>query len=320
MRQACHDHNTLNISFAKNENGQAVVEYILMLVVIVSLVIAGGKMFKELNGFMQSYMGDYIECLMAYGELPSLGVEEAELKKHTDKEFKKCDTKFAKFTFTSGRPGSGTSSSGSSSNNGNSTGSKDSKNSSNSADNKGGNNEDKDTDKAGTNNRYQSGRTSPYQSGQISRFNDASTADGALAASRLDKSKTKLIPGDGEANESGENRSGSGGSYSSSSSSRSKYRAITGKLAEELDKKNPDAKKNDPVAKAITTPEEEGYRFQPRRSTVTPPERRDVASTQDKDLSFGFGDFIKWLFVIGIIVGLVAFFGSQLFGISKSKE
>lgn len=313
MKQAWQDLKNTYHGSTSNEHGQAVIEYILMLVVIVSLVLAGGKMFSSLDEFIKKYMGDYIECLMAYGELPTLGVDEADLKKHKDGAgtLKTCDTRFAKFTFEAGRPG--TVGGGSSSQNGGN------KNSSNSADNKGGDKADSASEVARNSNRNRSsGRSSPYQTGEIRRFADAGTADGPNAARSLDSSKTKLIPGDAETETLGASRS----NYYSSGlgTTRPKYKAITGKMAEELDKKNPDAKNKEPILKSVTTAEEEGYRFQPRRSTVTPPEKRDVANIQDKEISFGFGDFIKWLFVIGIIAGLVAFFGSQLLGISKSQD
>lgn len=310
MRQAPKVHIYVNLLQRRNQNGQAVIEYILMLVITISLILAAGRMFTSLDNFLKKYMGNYIECLMAYGELPSLGVSADDLKKHQQGDLKTCDTKFEKFTFGSGRPATSSGTSGS----GNNSASNDNKNSTNSANSAG----DNASDSEGINSRKKSAQSSqnPYQSGQISKTGQAGTADGASSAKDLSSAKKKLIEGDDDLL----GTYSSGGSYDGSSSANKKYKAVTGKLAEELNKKNKNDKNKTPLVKNISEADEEGYRFQPRRTTVTPPEQRNVASAQDSDVSFGFGDFIKWLFVIGIIVGLVVFFGSQFLGISKSEE
>lgn len=51
--------------------GQAVVEYILMLVVTLTLVIGvATKLIPQLRDFMQNYAGAYVVCLLETGELP----------------------------------------------------------------------------------------------------------------------------------------------------------------------------------------------------------------------------------------------------------
>ncbi len=61
----------------RNNQGQALIEYVLMLVIIVSLVLMlMTQIFKPFGDFIQSYMGSYVGCLLEYGELPSLGYPE----------------------------------------------------------------------------------------------------------------------------------------------------------------------------------------------------------------------------------------------------
>ncbi len=64
------------ISFLSNQKGASLVEYILLLVVSVSLVITLTRIFwQPFNGFLDSYLGGYTQCLLEVGELPVLGGE-----------------------------------------------------------------------------------------------------------------------------------------------------------------------------------------------------------------------------------------------------
>jgi hypothetical protein len=55
----------------RNERGQSMVEYVLLLLVVVAIVgIAGAKLFKPAAKWMDFYMGDYTYCLLDSGELP----------------------------------------------------------------------------------------------------------------------------------------------------------------------------------------------------------------------------------------------------------
>ena len=58
----------------RSDSGQALVEYILILVVVITLAIALMTRFsKPFAKWAQFYIGDYIECLLDQGELPALG-------------------------------------------------------------------------------------------------------------------------------------------------------------------------------------------------------------------------------------------------------
>lgn len=81
--------------FLHKQDGQGVVEYILLIVVIIMMATAiGARLFKPVNEWMRHYIGDYIYCLLDEGELPSLGGEEMVTE---------CDKKFESFSFENGR-------------------------------------------------------------------------------------------------------------------------------------------------------------------------------------------------------------------------
>lgn len=60
-------------SFLKNQKGQGTIEYVLLLVITISMILlAMTNIFKPLQSFMQDYMGTYIACLLSSGELPAI--------------------------------------------------------------------------------------------------------------------------------------------------------------------------------------------------------------------------------------------------------
>ncbi len=72
------------IKCLRNQGGQAAIEYVLILIVTVSLLLFASKFFTGLGKYITNYMGDYVVCLMDYGELPTLHVTDTDLKNHKD--------------------------------------------------------------------------------------------------------------------------------------------------------------------------------------------------------------------------------------------
>ena len=57
-----------------NNQGQALVEYVLILVVTVGIALTISiQVFKPLQFFLKDFMGTYVQCLLDTGELPALG-------------------------------------------------------------------------------------------------------------------------------------------------------------------------------------------------------------------------------------------------------
>lgn len=81
-----------------SQSGQGLTEYLLLLVVTVALVLAlANAYFRPMNRFLQNYVGEYIECLIDYGELPALGYSESEVEQE-------CNRAFEAFSLARGRP------------------------------------------------------------------------------------------------------------------------------------------------------------------------------------------------------------------------
>lgn len=82
-----------------NSRGQGMVEYILVVVVVITMaIIIGYRLFKPFNQWANHYIGSYVECLLDYGELPRLGGEEA-----SNMQDGECDKEFKPFTVGEGR-------------------------------------------------------------------------------------------------------------------------------------------------------------------------------------------------------------------------
>lgn len=82
----------------KSDSGQAIIEYILVLVVTLGIIL--GVMYQFNNAFkkyVQSYFGEYVACLLETGELPTLGGT-------AGANAETCDASFEKFSLKDGRP------------------------------------------------------------------------------------------------------------------------------------------------------------------------------------------------------------------------
>lgn len=102
-----------SVSHFGSQSGQAVLEYLLVLVVVVGIAL--GVLYQlntALKKYVQSYFGDYVACLLETGELPSLGGSSGA---NTDS----CNAAYEEFSLKNGRPliaGDGSSSSNKGSN------------------------------------------------------------------------------------------------------------------------------------------------------------------------------------------------------------
>ncbi len=304
------DHKThySHLFLVGQKSGQAVVEYILIIAVTLSLIIGLKNTFSQAGKFFENYIGAYTECLMDYGELPSFGVSDSDMKQHLSAG-RKCEVKFEKFSFSEGRslkPNS------SSSNNNLGTGqSEDS--SANS-----GSTADKNRSRS---NSSDSGGGSPSSGsgGSDNRVRNASfvsrTADGGSNTN----AKVKAI----EVEQSGDE------GYSSSSGrqsrtiyrDRNKYKAVTGQLAEQILKSDKGIPKREPKSRAIAKANDSsGDGTGPRVSIVQGPQGKEVRLEEEKPADWGFGNFLKWILIAGMIIAIVIFFGGQIMNYSNSDS
>jgi hypothetical protein len=311
----------------KSRSGQAVVEYLLLMVIIVAICIGIGKGFGVLNTFLNKYIGEYVVCLMEYGELPSLGSKAPELTRHLSGTGRKCDDKFSAFTFESGRaaygsgPGGGRNGSGG--NNSNSAndpnGQNGNSNSKNSNAAKKGSDDGSNSGNAGNNGSGGSdgdgsGSKSPYRNGQIARAGSPyGTSDGFD-----DSQRVKIIALD-EEEDTSRKRKNKNYSVMRNDYDRSGYRAVTGRMQEEYQKaiKN---KINRAPSTSVTKISATGSGLLPYKKTL-PQRSFEKPKEQTTDNSgFSFGSLIRFLLIAGMVVAIVIFFGGQILNYSNSKE
>ena len=89
----------------RSQSGQGIVEYLLVLVVTVSILLGAIYQFNSaFKSWAQSYFGDYLTCLFETGELPIID--------GTPGDSGECNSLFKPFSFTGGRSYAGANGSG----------------------------------------------------------------------------------------------------------------------------------------------------------------------------------------------------------------
>jgi len=82
------------------QGGQAVTEYLLILVVTIAVIFGAVYQFNDaFRVWANNYFGDYLSCLLETGELPALG--------GTGGQASSCNEIFKKFSLADGRPYAG---------------------------------------------------------------------------------------------------------------------------------------------------------------------------------------------------------------------
>ena len=86
-----------NIRRWRDQSGQAVTEYILVLFFILGIAFGGIYMFNDaIKVWANNYFGDYLTCLLETGELPSIGGAPGDSGI--------CNQFFKEFSLSAGRP------------------------------------------------------------------------------------------------------------------------------------------------------------------------------------------------------------------------
>lgn len=316
MKQELEQKTRRSILRGRN-SGQAVVEYILIVSIAVALIFIMKGAFSGMSNFIDNYLGKYTECLMAHGELPTLGVRNDDLKKHLSSDYK-CESGFKAFSVAEGRPpiasgnasgGSGRNSSskgGSDSNNSSGSGSSSSDSSS-----KDGSGSDRDA----VSRNGSGGGSDPNGDGRPRRAG-RSTADGIAGGGNDNQ---RLIEDEGD-EEGGRGRKRKPRESRIIYRDRPRYRAVLGDEAEQITKQSSRSSiSRKPTSRSIAKVEG-GSLPGPRSGLMRPPPEKTQYIEETKEEGWGFGAIIKWIFIIGIIVALVIFFGGQLLGYSNSDS
>ncbi len=278
-----------------DQKGQAVLEYILVLIVTVSIILGIMHQFSDAFGnFLDKYFGDYIACLLETGELPSLGGQGANQSS--------CQSPMQNFSLDSGKAlvqsssgnggGSGGSDSAPTKNDGGSDSTSSSRGPSRSRPRT-------VTRSGGTANG--DGQTANTKKGRPGRFNQ-----------KLNSSK-----GDDKSKNVGFNGSGGRGVGPDGKVIRRKRIIYLGDdyLSEDEKKKKKQATLNESREK------KKGDVNQLR----TPLMKLEIkktrnVSSQEEEKGFNFSVFIKFLLIAGIIIAIVIFLGGQGMQIKKSWQ
>lgn len=288
------------------QSGQAVLEYILVLIITVFLILGVMYQFNDaFKNFLDSYFGDYIACLLETGELPSLGGDGP-----TSAE---CSSPFVNFNLASGASLNGSGSGGGDGSGSGSSSGSNSKSGSGTSD--GGNRKSRgSSSRAGSRSRPPSLRSSGGSGnaegvrgrnsrGQVSRIKKTISQGSA--------GKPKNV-GFGQA-------SSSGGRLGRRGRIIRKRRIIylgESYLSEDAKKK----KKNTAFPKGKLNKKGESINtLRQPRFNLKVPEDRAVASAEDNS-GFNFGAFIKFLLIGGILIAIFIFLGGQAVQIKKSWQ
>ena len=74
MAFSIRDANLKRSHLLQSQSGQAITEYILILVVVVGIMLGGiYQLNTAFKAWANNYFGDYLSCLLETGELPSIG-------------------------------------------------------------------------------------------------------------------------------------------------------------------------------------------------------------------------------------------------------
>jgi hypothetical protein len=270
-----------------SRSGQAMVEYILLLIISVTLLFLAKNLFSNLNTYMNQYVGGYFRCLMVYGELPQLGISDKDLTRSSGKcsiQYKTSD----KLALQSDGKSIGNTT----------IASKGSTKASASARGSGNLNSTKKTKKkngeSGERDSSASSSSTDYPMNIKNTNSDYSTADSEaggrsqsipLVDSTPDSSKTRKIPLSKEEQQSKMN------------------------VGDQILKS--------PKSKKIAEIEDD---YGPNRvRKIIPPAPRDIANINDADNEqVGFGFYLKWLIIAGIGIALFILLGSQVMNYRNS--
>lgn len=268
----------------KDQRGQAAIEYVLLLVVSVSLLILlMFQIFKPMQAFLQAYMGTYVQCLLEYGELPNLS---SDSPGPADSE---CEAKFEDFTLADGRPPKG---GGAGSGRGDESG-----------------DGDQESNQAGGS----GGRTFAGSGGTGSRrtINTSGRQATAGTESGSQNNTVEVQNGGGFYN----TRSSSSASSSTSTSQRRQIIIIEDRLSP--GQKKALAKKKEEKRSPVSVGEATEGRG-PKKLVVNPPEPKPPVAEEDQE--FTLGNFVKILIIAAIIIAIVIFVGGQILQMSKSDS
>lgn len=269
---------------SRNQSGQAIIEYILVLLVVVSILLGVMWQFNEgFKSFTKSYFGDYLACLLELGELPALGGVTSG----------QCQHETFAMGPSPGMPGGRT---------------PEDSDDPNSADS-GRNSAGLGSSSSGSGGSGGSGSSrSAESSGRFGSNFSGTSRDGRPATVVIGTAKDDTYTGSTET---------SSGKVSKISSARGGSMELIDQSGGVIDPFEERKVKSAPVAIAKDSRAEA---LKSKKQKVDIVRKTASADTKDKDAEIGFGDFLRWLLIAAIIIAIVFFLGGQALQIGKSWE
>lgn len=257
------------------------VEYILVLVVVISVVLALIRiMYKPMDVFITTMMGDYLECLLQTGELPILGKDGAQTATCTPPAYEPGVE-----GQLSDADGDGQADQGG-----------DNLNSDKSVGN---------VSRRGGVQTFNRNRQGFRQSAFSDANGNTAGADGSSAAG-----KTSVLP----MGEGGGFYNFAGGRHRGGRTTR--YIALTGELYEEVKKKQ--KRQNQTQSTPVPREFETGMMKQKKREVAPPPPRPPEVDTEFN--RFDVSKYLKYFLIAAIIIVILVLIGGQALQLSKSWE
>lgn len=260
----------------RSERGQAVTEYILVLVVVVGIAL--GVLYQLNTAFkkyVQSYFGDYIACLLETGEMPSLGGGDGA-------NAGTCSAAFEPFSLKNGRPlaaGSGGDGGGS-----------------------------------GGKRKFARANSSRAGGSRVTKNRNA------LNGERLGTGGTATATVEGKEGK----KSVKGGGNINSGSFRFKTARMRGDEQIRLDNRfytstDKEGSKDSNIVQKIDAKSNNGARAN-RKLAVNMDLFKPKETPPEVKLDLSAGDYLRYILIFAILIGIFVFFGGQINQLRKSWE
>jgi hypothetical protein len=266
----------------RDDRGQAIVEYVLVLVVAVSIILGG---IYQLNSafkvWANNYFGNYLACLLETGELPSLG--------GANTTGGLCNSQFKPFSLADGRPLKTPLS---------------------------GDGENPDKGRGGFKGRTPGSRESANGSGysRVGSFGPSFTGRSSAGAG----SRGRVHRFDNGSANTGNTDISNYGSFSNNGSGSGHRQLLETRLDNRFafDEVTDEQKRRDVGRHKSLDFGAQGQKTPIRLKSSSA--KRDAAQVPDS--SFTISNFLRFLIIAAIIIALVMFLGGQALNISKSMD
>jgi hypothetical protein len=314
--------NKAGLDVVLNPKGQAVIEYILLLVISISIILGAFYQFSDaFRNFSAKLFGNYLECLIDSGELPGSGGP--------------CSAEYKPFDISKGSPlvppGSGGPGGSSGGKPGGTSGGSSGGSSGNSDGGKYGSGRNGSNGGRNNSSTVSSGRSGLSEKSASSSI-PAGTSDGGQGAGYGGVNRSSDFKGlNSKSGKRGETVAISDEEKSESEKSSKGYRSYntsaTGASTSARDqflgrlRYIPTDKESQPLtekdAKIIVT---ENDKQTGGRKVPLAERNRKPAQTLDSDTGFSLPNFIRYLLIAAIFIIIVFFIGGQAFAFKKGQE